>query len=344
MAVQRLRVDHSRVVEMSSKLVQERLDMEQKVEDMHIIHMNKVEQIRSRSNKFSSYQVEHLSGVGEAVIQDVKTLRAQFRVARQEVDTLEKELKEIETRDAKEKEYLHREKDETQSHEKLTLLLKYNLEKLEEEQAFLNTILQSGKEANNVLHKDRLVMERMARLVDEENRALEERIWEDSATIETVKSVTKNEDKGDIQELLLKEEVKDDFLEVTLGEKLCELESIQNCVEGSQKILAQMKSCSMEEEGSVSVMQEDDMVVKLEEELLELRNIWTDEQKMLLEDLEKYRTKVTTLEEQNEEKHNKLKLFEPFETKAEPSYEIIEEFSPTEDYLEEPNMEEVFFS
>merc|ERR1719312_1497777 len=293
MAVQRLRVDHSRVVEMSSKLVQERLDMEQKVEDMHIIHMNKMEQIRSRSNKFSSYQVEHLSGVGEAVIQDVKTLRAQFRVARQEVDTLEKKLKEIETRDAKEKEYLYREKDETQSHEKLTLLLKYNLEKLEEEQAFLNTILQSGKEANNVLHKDRLVMERMARLVDEENRALEERIWEDSATIETGKSVTKNEDKGDIKELLLKEEVKDDFLEVTLGEKLCELESIQNCVEGSQKILAQMKSCSMEEkEVSVSVMQEDDMVVKLEEELLELKNIWTDEQKMLLEDLKNIGSKL----------------------------------------------------
>ena len=38
LAVQRLRVEHSRVVEMSSKLVQERLDLEQELEDMQAIH------------------------------------------------------------------------------------------------------------------------------------------------------------------------------------------------------------------------------------------------------------------------------------------------------------------
>ena len=105
-----------------------------------------------------------------------------------------------------------------------------------------------------------------------------------------------------------------------------------------------MRVTSVEKEVSLGVMQEDDMVAKLEEDLLELKNIWTDEQKMLLDNLVEYRTKVTTLEEQNEEKHNKLKLFEPFETEAESFNEIIEEFAPTEDYLEEPNMEEVFFS
>ena len=54
LAVQRLRVEHSRVVEMSSKLVQERLDLEQHLEDMQATHQTKMEQMSSR---WSSCQV-----------------------------------------------------------------------------------------------------------------------------------------------------------------------------------------------------------------------------------------------------------------------------------------------
>ena len=35
--------------------------------------------------------------------------------------------------------------------------------------------------------------------------------------------------------------------EVLLGEKLCELESVQNCVEGAQKVMAQIRTCSIRE-------------------------------------------------------------------------------------------------
>ena len=45
------------------------------------------------------------------------------------------------------------------------LILKYNLKKLEEEQILLGKVLQAGREANNHLHQDRVVVERMARLV-----------------------------------------------------------------------------------------------------------------------------------------------------------------------------------
>jgi hypothetical protein len=54
LAVQRLRVEHSRVMEMSSKLVQERLDLEQHLEDMQATHQTKMEQMSSR---WSSCQV-----------------------------------------------------------------------------------------------------------------------------------------------------------------------------------------------------------------------------------------------------------------------------------------------
>merc|ERR1719348_1517420 len=114
MAVQRLRVEHCSVVEMSGKLVQERLDMEQQAEDLQVTHMNRIEQIRSRRNQFISYQTEHLSGVGEAVIQDVKMLRTQFRMAKQEVDSLESKLQEMEKRDSIDKEHVDRANDENQ--------------------------------------------------------------------------------------------------------------------------------------------------------------------------------------------------------------------------------------
>ena len=73
------------VVELSSKLVRERLDFEQQLEDMQATHQTKKEQMSSR--------VKQLSGVGAAVIQDVKMLRQQIR---QEVDTLEDQLTEME--------------------------------------------------------------------------------------------------------------------------------------------------------------------------------------------------------------------------------------------------------
>ena len=55
-------------MELSSKLVQERLDLE----DMQATHQTKMEQMSSRVKQLGSCQVEQLSGVGAAVIQDVK--------------------------------------------------------------------------------------------------------------------------------------------------------------------------------------------------------------------------------------------------------------------------------
>ena len=49
--------------------------------------------------------------------------------------------------------------------ERLGNQLKYNMKKLEEEQILLGKVLQAGREAKNHLHQDRVVAERMARLV-----------------------------------------------------------------------------------------------------------------------------------------------------------------------------------
>jgi outer membrane murein-binding lipoprotein Lpp len=181
LAVQRLRVEHSRVVEMSSKLVQERLDLEQHLEDMQATHQTKIEQMSSRVKQLGSCQVEQLSGVGAAVIQDVKMLRQQFRQARQEVDSLEDQLKEMEKKDTNVKEANYREKEDQLILERLGNQLKYNMKKLEEEQIMLGKVLQAGREANNYLHQDRVMVERMARLVEEENKELENRIWKKDA-------------------------------------------------------------------------------------------------------------------------------------------------------------------
>jgi hypothetical protein len=50
LAVQRLRLEHSRVVELSSKLVQERLDLE----DMQATHQTMMEQMSSRVKQLGS--------------------------------------------------------------------------------------------------------------------------------------------------------------------------------------------------------------------------------------------------------------------------------------------------
>ena len=46
-----MRVEHSRVVELSSKLVQERLDLVQQSEDMQATHQTKIERMSSKVNK-----------------------------------------------------------------------------------------------------------------------------------------------------------------------------------------------------------------------------------------------------------------------------------------------------
>ena len=47
LSVQRMRVEHSMVVELSSKLVRERLDLEQQLEDMQATHQTNMEQMSS---------------------------------------------------------------------------------------------------------------------------------------------------------------------------------------------------------------------------------------------------------------------------------------------------------
>ena len=64
----------------SSKLVQERLGLEQQMEDMQATHLTKMDQMSSRGTQFGSYQVEQLSpGVGAAVTPYRKMFRPQFR-------------------------------------------------------------------------------------------------------------------------------------------------------------------------------------------------------------------------------------------------------------------------
>jgi hypothetical protein len=140
-------------------------------------------------------------------------LRQQFRQARQEVDSLEDQLKEMEKKDTDVKEASNREKEDQLILERLGNQLKYNMEKLEEDQIMLVNVLQEEAAADA-----------------EENRQ-----------------------------------------EVLLGEKLCELESVQNCVEGAQKVVVQMRTCSIREEEEVK----GDMMAEME--LGELMMLWVEE-------------------------------------------------------------------
>ena len=69
-----MRVGHSRVVELSSKMVQERLGLKQQLEDIQATQQTKMEQTSSRVKQLGNCQVE-LAVFGAAVIQDVKMLR-----------------------------------------------------------------------------------------------------------------------------------------------------------------------------------------------------------------------------------------------------------------------------
>ena len=155
------------VVELSRKLVQERLDLEQQLEDMQATHQTKMEQMSSRVKQLGSCQpqvVEQLSGIGPAVIQDVKMLRQQFRKARQEVDSLEDQLKVDSLANQLEVDRLEDqlEVDSLEDHlkemelilERFHKQLKYNMTKVEEEQIMLGQVLKAG------LHPDRVMVER----------------------------------------------------------------------------------------------------------------------------------------------------------------------------------------
>ena len=321
LAVQRLRVEHGRVVELSSKLVQERLDLEQEVEDIQMTHKNKMEQLSGRRDQFVSCQVEQLSCVGAAVIQDVKMLRQQFREARQEVDTLADKLKEMEDKGMRKKEFNDRENDDHEIQEKLGKLLRYNLEKLKEEQTVLSSVLQAGRETNNYLHQDRVMMDRMVKLLEEENKGLEKKVWEkDAIVVPGMVGLVKaeaGEEKLVLEENVEDVEAKENLLEVVLGEKLCELESIQNCVEGSQKIVAQMRSCSMG-----AVVDEVDMAFKLEIELEDVSRLWVGEQRDYEIELQNSRKKIACLEDQKKEREKMENYF--LETLSEKDEEFCE--------------------
>ena len=67
-------------------------------------------------------------------------------------------------------------------------------------------------------------------------------------------------------------EAEENRLEVILGEKLCELECVQNCVEGAQKVVAQMRTwCSIRGE------MKGDMMAEME--LGEMMRLWVKEQR-----------------------------------------------------------------
>ena len=80
-----------------------------------------MKQMSRRVKQLGSCQVEQLSGVGAAIIQDVKMLRKQFRQARQEVDTLEDKLTEMEKKDINVKDSGNREKEDQLILERLGL-------------------------------------------------------------------------------------------------------------------------------------------------------------------------------------------------------------------------------
>ena len=106
---------------------------------MQATHQTKMEQMYSRVRQLGSCQVEQLSGVGAAVIQDVNMLRQQFRQARQEVDTLEDQLTEMEKKDTNVKEASNREKEDQLILERLGNQLKY---KATEKLSILHDLIQ----------------------------------------------------------------------------------------------------------------------------------------------------------------------------------------------------------
>ena len=240
--------------------------------------------------------------LGQLSIQDVKMLRQQFRQARQEVDTLEDQLTEMEKKDTNVKEASNREKEDQLILERLGNQLKYNMKKLEEEQIILGKVLQAGREASNHLHQDRVMVERMARLLEEENRELEDSAWRnETASVVGVKCLVKVkvEVAGDEEAAA---DVEENRLEVVLGEKLCELESVQNFVEGAQKVVAQMTTyCSIREEEEV----QGDMMAEME--LGEMMRLWVEEQRDREVKLQTLRNIVVSLEDQKMEREKVLK-------------------------------------
>ena len=74
------------------------------------------------------------------------------------------------------------------------------------------------------------------------------------------------------EEAVADSEAEENRLEVILGKKLCELECVQNCVEGAQEVVAQLRTwCSIREE------MKGDMMAEME--LGEMMRLWVEEQR-----------------------------------------------------------------
>ena len=178
--------------------------------------------------------------------------------------------------------------------------LKYKMKKLEEEQIMLGKVLQAGREANNHLHQDRVMVERMARLVEEENMELEDSAWrKETSNVVGVKCLEKVKvEVAGYEEAAA--DAEENRLEVVLGEKLCELESVQNFVEEAQKVVAQMRTCCrIREEVKGDMMSE--------MELGEMMRLWVEEQRDIEVKLQTLRNKVVSLEDQKMEREKVLK-------------------------------------
>jgi hypothetical protein len=174
------------------------------------------------------------------------------------------------------------------------------MKKLEEEQIMLGKVLQAGREANNHLHQDRVMVERMARLVEEENRELEDSAWrKETSNVVGVKCLEKVKvEVAGYEEAAT--DAEENRLEVVLGEKLCELESVQNFVEEAQKVVAQMRTCcSIREEVKGDMMSE--------MELGEMMRLWVEEQRDIEVKLQTLRNKVVSLEDPKMEREKVLK-------------------------------------
>ena len=97
-------------------------------------------------------------------------------------------------------------------------------------------------------------------------------------------------------------EAEENRLEVLLGEKLCELESVQNVVKGAQQVVAQMRTCcSIIEEEEVK----GDMMSEME--LGEMMRLCVEEQRDIEIELQALMNKVVSFEDQKMERENVLK-------------------------------------
>ena len=288
-AIEKARQDFELLESKKQERLQRRAEIENKIEEDKRKFRNTVETTKSLCEtqiRLSRHNLEQslTTSKGREIKEEVNLLRIERKELFAEIEHLKSEINDTESEMGGEAQQFVEERDEEKQGEKivrnLQQLLDHNLHKLEEEQMMLSSILDNSRNYLNKLQRDLGILDEYCSDMETKIVSLEETILKNQVRTAIAEASSRN--KSDQESRKFVEDMKFDNgvrkegdlkekLEIELAEKFCQLESLQNILDGNKEMMTKLAMCKKdikEDNGDEDLL--DLLLEKLQRDLAEI--------------------------------------------------------------------------